>query len=98
MILKALAADKIPCYGIQWPEAYEEQAYKQLNGFGTAKFPFKSSEYTDPQSIQYDKVVCPVAKKLRYETVNLFLHPSWEEVHIQRCISGFKKVIREHLK
>lgn len=97
-IIKALAAEKIPCYGIQWPEAYEEQAYKQLNGFGTAKFPFKSSEYTNPESVQYDQVVCPVAKKLRDETVSLFLHPSWEEVHIKRCIDGIRKVIKEHLK
>jgi dTDP-4-amino-4,6-dideoxygalactose transaminase len=96
--IKAMAAEKIPCYGIQWPEAYEEQAYKQLNGFGTAKFPFKSVEYTNPDSVHYDQVTCIVAKKLRDQTVSLFLHPSWEEVHIQKCIDGVKKVLKDHLK
>jgi len=97
-ILKDLAAEGIPCYGIQWPEAYEERAYKEQNGFGSAKFPFKSTEYADPKSADYSNVLCPNAKSLRSRTVCLFLHPSWEEVHIQRCIDGYKKVISSHLK
>lgn len=96
--VKALTAEGIPCYGIQWPEAYEEKAYKDLNGFGTAKFPFRSAEYTNPESVNYDNTVCPTAKRLRDETVSLFLHPSWEECHIQRCIEGFKKVMKSHLE
>lgn len=97
-ILHALHGFKIPCYGIQWPEAYEEKAYKELNGFGSAQFPFKSAEYTDPKSVQYEKVLCPTAKKLRFETVCLFLHPSWEEVHIRRCIEAMRQVLAAHLK
>lgn len=93
-----MAAEGIPCYGIQWPEAYEEKAYRELNGFGTAKFPFKSTEYTNPESVRYDTVLCPVAKKLRDETVSLFLHPSWEEAHIKRCIEGAKRVLEMHMK
>jgi len=96
--LKELQKMGIPCYGIQWPEAYEEQAYKQHNGFGTAKFPFESKEYTNPESVQYDKVVCPKAKSLRDETVCLFLHPTWEEEHIKRCIDAFKTVLSKHIK
>ena len=95
--LKEMQAEKIPCYGIQWPEAYEELAYKEKNGFGEAKFPFMSKEYSD-QSIDYTKELCPVAKGLRAKTVNLFLHPSWEEIHIERCIDVFKQVIAAHLK
>ena len=94
---KILAAEGIPCYGIQWPEAYEEQAYKQRNGFGTVKFPFESEEYTDPESVKYEKVLCPNAKKLRDETFSVFLHPSWEEIHIKSCIEGVKKVLKEHI-
>lgn len=96
--LKYLQAEGIPCYGIQWPEAYEERAYKELNGFGTVKFPFKSAEYADPNTVDYSKVLCPVAKKLKSMTVSLFLHPTWSEIHIERCIAGFKKVLKEHLK
>ncbi len=95
--LKEMQKYGIPCYGIQWPEAYEELAYKEKNGFGEAKFPFMSAEYSD-QTVDYKKQLCPVAKSLRAKTVNLFLHPSWEEVHIQRCIDVFKQVLEENLK
>ena len=98
VIVKELGAEKIPCYGIQWPEAYEEKAYRELNGFGTAQFPFKSSEYTDAKSVDYKNVLCPKAKALRDETLSLFLHPTWEEVHIERCIEGLKTVLARHIK
>ena len=97
-ILKELAASGTPCYGIQWPEAYEEEAYKKHNGFGSAKFPFESEEYTNKESVRYDNASCPKARHLRRETVCLFLHPSWEEEHIQRCIDSFKAIIEKHLK
>ena len=85
-----LSSLKIPCYGIQWPEAYKEKAYAELRGFGEADFPFHSREYTDPESVKYTECSCPVAHSLRARTVSLFLHPSWEEVHIQRCIDGMR--------
>jgi dTDP-4-amino-4,6-dideoxygalactose transaminase len=97
-LIKIMLARGIPCYGIQWPEAYEEKAYKELNGFGASKFPFKSKEYTDPSSVEYKDVLCPNAKKLRDVTFSLFLHPTWEEYHIQKCIDGVKKVFAEHKK
>ncbi|NJD04494.1 MAG: DegT/DnrJ/EryC1/StrS family aminotransferase, partial [Ruminiclostridium sp.] len=97
-LVKALAAEGIPCYGIQWPEAYEEKAYKELNGFGSIKFPFKSAEYTDPETVDYSRVLCPNAKRLRDVTFSLFLHPTWGENHIQRCIDGVKKVFAAHYK
>lgn len=96
-ILKDLQAEKVPCYGIQWPEAYEETAYKEKNGFGESKFPFYSKEYTR-EELDYTEQVCPVAKSLRAKTLCLFLHPSWEREHIQYCIHGLKKVIRQNLR
>jgi len=95
--IKELAGKGIPCYGIQWPEAYEEKAYKEMNGFGTAKFPFHSKEYTR-EGLTYQGVVCPVAKSMRARTVNLFLHPTWEKEHIQRVIDAFVTVHNAHLK
>jgi dTDP-4-amino-4,6-dideoxygalactose transaminase len=95
--VKKLVGMKIPCYGIQWPEAYEEQAYKKMNGFGTAKFPFFSEEYTR-EGLTYENDLCPVAKSLRSRTVNLFLHPTWERAHIERVIAAFKLVLSEHQK
>ncbi len=97
-VLKELHDISIPSYGIQWPEAYKEKAYLELNGFGTKKFPFKSQEYTNSESVQYDRVFCPVANSLRAQTISLFLHPSWSEVHIQRCIDGLLQVLNNHKK
>ena len=97
-IVKELGASGIPCYGIQWPEAYEEAAYREHGGFGSAKFPFESKEYADANSVDYSKVFCKNANALRSQTVCLFLHPSWEEVHINRCIDGFKAVLAKHVK
>lgn len=95
---KELAALSIPCYGIQWPEAYEERAYKELNGFGSTKFPFLSKEFTNPEAVKYTGVTCPVAKKLRNCTFSLFLHPSWEKEHINACINGVKTVLNANMK
>jgi dTDP-4-amino-4,6-dideoxygalactose transaminase len=97
-MIKELMAMNIPCYGIQWPEAYEEKAYKEHGGFGAAQFPFKSTEYTDPKSADYTNVLCPKAKALRDETFSLFLHPSWEPVHIERCIAAVKEILAKHTK
>ena len=97
-IVKELVGMNIPCYGIQWPEAYEERAYRDHNGFGEAKFPFDSKEFTNPDSVQYDKVVCPMAKSLREYTMSLFLHPTWERSHIERCINALKEVLERHTK
>lgn len=89
---------EIPCYGIQWPEAYEERAYRELRGFGTAQFPFMSEEFTNPESVKYSELFCPTAHQLRNETVSLFLHPTWEPIHIERCIEGVLKILKKKLK
>lgn len=98
VIIKELGAMKIPCYGIQWPEAYLEKAYSENVGFGSVNFPFNSKEYTDASSVNYKAASCPVAHKLRFETISLFLHPSWEPAHIERCIEGFKAALEKHYK
>jgi dTDP-4-amino-4,6-dideoxygalactose transaminase len=91
--LDALKAEGILAYKIQWPEAYCERVYKELNGFGTTNFPFKSSEYTNSDSVNYTQVVCEVARSLRPQTICLFLHPSWSEADIEITICGFKKIL-----
>ena len=96
--IKELIGMGIPCSGILWPESYLEQAYQDGVGFGDAQFPFKSKEYTDPKTVDYSKVVCPVARSLRDQTVSLFLHPSWEKEHIEKVIEAIKVVIAKHSK
>ena len=96
--IKELIGMGIPCSGILWPESYLEQAYQEGVGFGDAHFPFKSKEYTNPATVDYSKVVCPVARSLRDQTVSLFLHPSWEKEHIEKVIEAIKAVIAKHSK
>jgi len=93
---QALSAEGIPKYGIQWPEAYQEQAYRRQIGFGRAQFPFRSTEYTDPNSADYSRANCPVAQNLRAQTVCLFLHPTWESEHIELCLQGVQKVLAHY--
>ena len=96
--IKELINMGIPCSGILWPESYLEQAYQEGVGFGTAQFPFKSKEYTDPSSADYTKYNCPVARSLRDQTVSLFLHPTWEKEHIEKVIDAIKVVIANNSK
>lgn len=97
-LIRELHDQNIPCYGIQWPEAYMEKAYREHNGFGANKFPFRSEEYTDKNSVAYTGTFCKTANALRKKTVSLFLHPSWEEKHIDRCIDAFVSACKKHLK
>jgi len=97
-LIHELHDQNIPCYGIQWPEAYMEKAYKEHNGFGAHHFPFESEEYTDKNSVKYTETFCKTANALRSKTISLFLHPSWEEKHIEKCINAFVAVLNKHLK
>jgi len=96
-IINELKELGIPVFKIQWPEAYNEKAYLEHNGFGNAKFPFKSTEYTRADAVDYRNTVCPVAKSLRNQTLSLFLHPSWGSSDIEVCIDYVTKVLKRHL-
>jgi len=97
-IVKAVAAEGIPVYGIQWPEAYEEKAYTEHNGFGKVKFPFESKEYTDPKSVDYSNVRCENAAWLRDRTFNVFPHPVYSEKHMEMTAEALKKVLAAYAK
>lgn len=94
-VLAELKKEGIPSFKIQWPEAYGEKVYRELNGFGSVDFPFKSKEYTSPESVDYKNIVCETARGLLPVTFSLYLHPTWEEEHILKCIDGVKAVIKK---
>ncbi len=95
-ILKDLKARGVPAFKIQWPEAYGERVYRDLRGFGTANFPFRSQEYTSPASVRYGDVVCPTARSLLPRTISLYLHPNWQEQHVQFCAQHLTDVLAQH--
>ena len=88
----ALDAEKVPVWRCFWPQSYKEKAFQEHNGFGRAKFPFRSKEYTNPDSVQYDKVHCPNAAWLEERTFITLCHPMLEDEHMRIIARAIKKV------
>ncbi|OGS21689.1 MAG: aminotransferase DegT [Elusimicrobia bacterium RIFOXYA2_FULL_40_6] len=86
--------EKVPVWRCFWPQSYKEKAYQQHNGFGKAKFPFESKEYTDPKSVQYDKVKCEMSAWLENRTFITLCHPMLEEKHMKLIAQAIKKTIQ----
>ncbi|MDX8000680.1 DegT/DnrJ/EryC1/StrS family aminotransferase [Xenorhabdus sp. Reich] len=95
-ILSDLKKIGVPAFKIQWPEAYGEKVFRELRGFGSANFPFHSTEYTSPESVNYRDVVCETARSLLPRTISLYLHPSWNEEHIVYCAEQLIAVLNSH--
>jgi dTDP-4-amino-4,6-dideoxygalactose transaminase len=87
--IKAIEAEGVPVYGVQWPEMYAERAYVEQNGFGRLKYPFR-----DPaaRTIDYAAVRCETAHWLAGRTMSFFTHPVYGTEHMQACIDAFTKV------
>ncbi len=94
----ALDAEKVPVWRCFWPQCYKEQAYREHNGFGKAKFPFRSKEYTDPGSVKYDKVQCKNSAWCEERTFITMCHPRLEEKHMKVIAGAIKKVVRGFAK
>lgn len=93
--LKAVAAEGVPCYGVQWPEMYKERAYAEKNGFGSLRYPFN-----DPSArkIDYSTFDCKKANWMADRSMSFFPHPVYTEVHMQACVDAFKKVAAAYMK
>jgi len=97
-ILEALKAEGLPVWREFWPQCYKERAFTEHNGFGRYKFPFESKEYTDPNSVRYEKVHCPNAAWLEERTFIVHCYPTLEEEHMRLIADGIKKVLRHYSK
>ena len=73
--LDAVTAEGVPAWREFWPQSYKERAYQEHNGFGEAKFPFRSKEYTDPEAARFDRVYCPNAAWLEERTFIVHVYP-----------------------
>jgi dTDP-4-amino-4,6-dideoxygalactose transaminase len=93
--IKALEAEGVPVYGVQWPEMYAEKAYAEQNGFGKLKYPFKDP---NARAIDYSKVRCEKARWLADRTMSFFTHPVYTEKHMQAYIDAFCKVADAYSK
>ncbi len=96
--LEALGAEGAPCWKVFWPQCHTEQAFSDHNGFGRSGFPFTSSEYTDPASVDYSRVEVPNALWHQARTFITFIFPTYEETHIHGIAKSIQKVIATYAK
>jgi hypothetical protein len=68
------------------------------NAYGNSGFPFKSKEYTSPESVDYTKVEVPNAEWHQKRTFITFIFPTYEEEHMHGIAAGIKKVIAAYSK
>jgi dTDP-4-amino-4,6-dideoxygalactose transaminase len=91
--LAALGAEGAPCWKVFWPQCHTEQAYREHNGLGYSKFPFRSAEFTDPEAVDYTRVAVPVAEWHESRTFITFVFPTYEEEHMRGFATAIRKVI-----
>lgn len=96
--LAALAAEGVPNHPVFWPQCYNERAFTEHHGFGRDEFPFESKEYTNPKSVEYDKVECPNSAWHQDRTFITLVHPTLEPEHMQLIAQGIKKVLAAYAK
>jgi dTDP-4-amino-4,6-dideoxygalactose transaminase len=93
-----MTAEGLPVWREFWPQCYRERAFLDHNGFGSANFPFESSEYTDPTSVRYDQVHCPNAAWLEDRTFIVHCYPTLEEEHMRKIAKGIGKVLEHYCR
>ena len=80
--LEALTAEGVPCWKVFWPQCHTEAAFREYNGFANSGFPFKSTEYANPDAVDYSKVDVPNAVWHQTRTFITFIFPTYEEDHL----------------
>jgi len=91
-------AEGAPCWRVFWPQCHTERAYKELNSFGKSGFPFKSKEYTNPESVDYSKVEVPNALWHQSHTFTCFAFPTYTEEDCRQIGDTLAKVIKAYSK
>jgi dTDP-4-amino-4,6-dideoxygalactose transaminase len=94
----ACAAEGAPCWRVFWPQCHTERAYQEHNSFGKSGFPFKSEEYTNPESVNYSKVEVPNALWHQSHTFTCFAFPTYTEEDCKQIGNALAKVIKAYSK
>jgi len=94
----AVVAEGAPCWVVFWPQCHTEKAYRNHRAFGNSGFPFKSKEYTEPESIDYSKVDVPNALWHQSHTFTCFPYPTFTEEDCQQIGAALAKVIEAFSK
>jgi dTDP-4-amino-4,6-dideoxygalactose transaminase len=94
----AAGAEGAPCWKVFWPQCHTERAYKKHNAFGKSGFPFKSKEYTNPESVDYSKVDVPNAVWHQSHTFTCFGYPTFTEDDMNQIANALVKTIKAYSK
>jgi len=94
----ACGAEGAPCWKVFWPQCHTERAYKEHNAFGKSGFPFKSKEYTNPESVDYNQVEVPNAIWHQSHTFTCFAFPTYTEEDCKQIGNALAKVIKAYSK
>jgi dTDP-4-amino-4,6-dideoxygalactose transaminase len=94
----AVSAEGAPVWKVFWPQCHTERAFQELNAFGRTGFPFKSKEYADSASVNYQHVEVPNARWHEDHTFTCFAFPTYTESDMEQIANAILKVIKEYEK
>ena len=94
--VQAAGAEGAPCWKVFWPQCHTERAYKEFNSFGKSGFPFRSKEYTNPDSVDYSKVLVPNAVWHQNHTFTCFAYPTFTPENCEQIGQALAKVIQAY--
>ncbi|HUU90662.1 MAG TPA: DegT/DnrJ/EryC1/StrS family aminotransferase, partial [Phycisphaerae bacterium] len=73
-----------------------EKAFVEKNAFGASGFPFTSTEYADPDSVDYGNVDVPNARWHESHTFTCFAFPTCSEEDMEQIADALVKVIKAY--
>lgn len=94
----AAGAEGAPCWKVFWPQCHTERAFQEANGFGRSGFPFRSTEYANPASVDYSHVEVPNALWHEKHTFTCFAYPTYTEENCSEIAAALVKVIKAYSK
>jgi len=95
---RSAMAEGAPVWKVFWPQCHTERAYREHNAYGRSGFPFRSREYTDPTSVDYEAVSVPNAVWHQGHTFTCFAFPTYTEDDCRQIGGALRKVIQAHVK
>ena len=96
--VQAAGAEGAPVWKVFWPQCHTERAFVERNSFGKSGFPFNSTEYTDPKSVDYSNVDVPNAIWHQGHTFTCFAFPTFTEEDMKQIAEAIVKVIKAYAK
>ncbi len=91
--VSAVVAEGAPVWKVFWPQCHTEAAFQKHNAFGKSGFPFTSSEFANPESIDYSNVQVPNALWHEKHTFTCFAYPTFTAEDCEQIGDALRKVI-----